>query len=41
MDQYAIRALNETGKVPPLYDDYTKPHLRVIMTFEFSSRSEQ
>ncbi len=38
MDQYAIRALNETGKVPPLYDDYTKPHLRVILTFEFSSR---
>ena len=38
MDQYAIRALNETGKVPPLYDDYTKPHLRVILTFEFSRR---
>ena len=38
MDQYAIQALNRTEKVPPLYESFKKSYLRVILTFEFSSK---
>ncbi len=38
LDQSAIRAIHDTGRLPELYDGFNKPFMEAEVTFEFEKR---
>lgn len=38
LDQYAIKALTDTRRLPPLYDSFTGPFMDITVTFNFAQQ---